>query len=199
MNSGEDVQRQKARLRRRLRKRRGELDADEAARASESVCRWLGESAVLDGGHRLAGYCPLENEIDLRPFLARWMETGNDLCLPRVTGPGQMEFCLLRDWGELEQGAFGIDEPTGPAVSTDTIDIFLVPGLAFDRRGSRLGFGKGFYDRALPAPGRAIAIGVGHQWQLRDDPLPSEGHDRPMDHVVTDVQWVVVSPAEREG
>ena len=180
---------QKKRLRSHFRARRDGLDDDVVEKASRGVCQHLKETSWLDDVERLAGYMALGKEIDVRGFLNECMERNVEIVLPRVVGPGQMEFCLVQSWDELEPGAFGIDEPTTAAIESESIDAFLVPGLAFDRRGQRLGFGKGFYDRALPGPSQALIVGVGHRWQFIEDDLPAEPHDRPMDHVVTDHKW----------
>ncbi len=186
MSPFEAAQTQKKRLRRRFRDRRDGLGDGAAAEASAAVCRQLGEAQALDSVASLAGYMARGNEIDIRAFLADCLERGVRVALPRVVGPGKMEFCRIGGFDELEPGSFGIEEPTGPATSIDGIDAFLVPGLAFDRRGHRLGFGMGYYDRALPPKGQALAIGIAHHWQLVDEELPVEAHDRAMDQVVTD-------------
>lgn len=183
-----EPQKKKKHLRKVYRDRRDNLSIEEAAAASKSLCRRLAKSTRLADVQSLAGYVALGNEIDVRPYLTDCMERGVEIFLPRVIGPGAMEFCVISDWNDLQPGAFGIDEPVGPAADAASIEAFLVPGLAFDRRGHRLGFGKGFYDRALPSQS-ALIIGVGHHWQLVDEALPIEAHDRGVDAVVTDRQW----------
>ena len=138
-----------------------------------------------------AAYCGLSEELDPRPGLS----TGEDLTwtFPAVAGD-DLEF---RAPASLADDAFapsrwGVLEPKSdaPAVALASIDGFLVPGLAFDRRGVRLGRGKGFYDRAL-AGARGIKIGVGFAMQIANEPLPAEAHDVRMDGVVTEdgVYW----------
>ena len=90
--------------------------------------------------------------------------------------------------GTLRPGLFGIPEPQGETIDTAQIDLFLLPGLSFDRRGVRLGHGRGFIDRLLD--GRrcgsqaAVVAALVFPWQLTDDPLPAEPHDVPMDILV---------------
>ncbi len=178
----------KKRLRSKLRHQRESLSDEEVRAASKVVCQRLDESARLAGAHRIAGYVAVRKEVDIRAYLTNCMDQQLEVCLPRVVGPGTMEFCAIQGWDELQPGAFGIDEPVGEAVPVESIDVFLVPGLAFDRRGHRLGFGKGFYDRALPQT-EAWIVGVAHHWQLVEKQLPTEDHDRAVDSVVTDREW----------
>jgi 5-formyltetrahydrofolate cyclo-ligase len=85
---------------------------------------------------------------------------------------------------KLELGSFQIEEPTGDAVTDPAeIEVIVVPAVAFDRKGNRLGRGKGFYDRLLSTT-RATTIGVGYDFQVFDE-LPVEEHDIPMDMVIT--------------
>lgn len=189
MTRSQAVQSQKQRLRRQFRTRRNDCDDADADVASTRVCERLARSELMASADPVAGYMARGQEVDVRTYLEGALNRDTRVVLPRVIGPGNMEFCRLEGWDELREGAFGIDEPTGPAVDTDRIEVFLVPGLAFDEGGTRLGFGMGFYDRALPPVGEATAIGIGYHWQLVDEPLPAEAHDRPMDHVVTDDGW----------
>lgn len=195
MSPSSSVSEQKERLRSRFRTRRCELDADAARQSSQQVCRQLRDSGLLDGVTTVAGYMARGREVDLQPLFDDLLSQGIRLLFPRVIGRGQMEFCPVDDWSQLQPGAFGIDEPTTDPGETAGVELFVVPGLAFDRQGTRLGFGMGYYDRALPPVGQATAVGVGHNWQFVDQ-LPGESHDRPMDYIVTADGWHRVQPAE---
>ncbi len=199
MSRTEALQQQKEHLRQHFLARRRELDELEARRASAEVCQRLGNLSALKDVRRLAGYAARGAEVGVRSFLQQAQRRGTQIVLPRVTGPGRMEFCLVNDWDELVPGAFGIEEPKGQAVETSTIEAFLVPGVAFDVQGARLGFGMGYYDRALPTVGKALAIGVCHHCQIADAGLPTESHDRPMDMIVTDEMTQLVSDQNGEA
>jgi 5-formyltetrahydrofolate cyclo-ligase len=118
-----------------------------------------------------------DREVDTDPLLARLAHDGKGIVLPRVVGD-DIEPALPGD--SWSTGAFGIREPTGAAVDPLTIDLVVVPGVAFTLDGARLGHGKGFYDRfltALAASGhRPPAIGVCFAEQVVDA-LPVEPHD----------------------
>ena len=131
-------------------------------------------------------YHSLPDEVDTHGLVRRWSGQKRIL-LPVVKGE-DLELKLYTGDNHLTQGAFRIDEPTGPAF-TDyaAIDLAVIPGVAFDRRGNRLGRGKGYYDRLLPRIPTANTLGLCFPCQLVDQ-IPTEAHDIPMDEVLTATQ-----------
>ena len=131
-------------------------------------------------------FAPLPDEIDISPLLRT---VGCRVVLPRVAdgpnGEPEMEFYDF-DPAAMTRGAYGIDEPQGEVpCPPERIDLMVVPGMAFTREGTRLGRGKGYYDRYIAREGfRARRIGVCFRHQLLAE-LPAEPHDRRMDDVVT--------------
>ena len=100
-----------------------------------------------------------------------------------------MVFRQVEGLASLEQGSFGILEPcpTGIDHHADEADLIVVPGVAFDLSGHRIGYGKGFYDRFLRHPGRkAHLVGLCHDFQLIAGDIPAEGHDIQMEIIVSD-------------
>jgi 5-formyltetrahydrofolate cyclo-ligase len=95
------------------------------------------------------------------------------------------DFYPVTDLKNLKLGPFGIQEPTSPkAADWEEMDLVLVPGLAFDRKGNRLGFGKGFYDRVLPHLKKScLVVGLGYSFQLVDQ-VPVGTHDAPVKFVL---------------
>lgn len=114
---------------------------------------------------------------------------GKKVALPRVVGEG-LSLHLVEADDELHRGAFGICEPAenSPA-SGISFDLILVPGLAFDRKGARLGRGRGYYDRFL-ATATGLRVGVCQDFQIVDS-VPCEAHDLTMDFVVTPTEMIV--------
>lgn len=146
-----------------------------------AVSAWLADHPDADV---IATYAPLPGEIDLLPLVAlhperRWV-------FPRVEGE-VLQFYEVADLeSDLAPGAFGILEPLTSLriVAVSEIDVFLCPGLAFDKHGGRLGRGRGFYDRILAQtrPG-TWKIGICHPARLIAE-IPMEAHDIRMDAVV---------------
>ena len=138
-------------------------------------------------GPVVAGYWPIGSEVDPRPLMARLAEAGATLALPRLDDDGSMSFRLWRDGEELERRAFGLSEPAESAPRVHPT-LVLLPLLGFDKVGTRIGYGKGHYDKALEAlreDGRVFACGVGFYGQMLDE-LPAEPHDQPLDWAMTE-------------
>ncbi len=140
----------------------------------------------------LALYAPAHNETDTGLILADAFKAGKRVLYPAVCGH-QMVFRRVEAVEELREGAFGILEPcpTGVDHHADEADLIVVPGVAFDLSGHRIGYGKGFYDRFLQHPGRkAHLVGLCHDFQLVESHVPADAHDIPMEIVVTDTRIV---------
>lgn len=138
-------------------------------------------------GRIVSGFSSINDEIDVRPLMRQLAEQGFSLALPVIAGKGKP--LIMRAWkpGErLLKKTWGIEEPPPEAPGVHP-DIVLVPLLAFDRDGYRLGYGGGFYDRTL-ARLRAIksilAIGVAYDEQ-RVDAVPRDRYDEPVDWMLT--------------
>lgn len=142
----------------------------------------------------IALYAPAHNETDTSMILTAAFETGKRVLYPAVCGHS-MVFRQIEALEHLQEGAFGILEPcpSGFDHHVDEADLVVVPGVAFDHIGHRLGYGKGFYDRFLQHPGRtAHLIGLCHDFQVVESPLPADAHDIPMEVIVTDKRIIRV-------
>ena len=175
----------KAEARRRARAKRARLGVEEQAQASAALRSHLTVFLQEFPDAVVAGYWPLGGEVDLRPLLAEWHQAGRIALLPRVTGPGQ-PLCFHR-WTPsmvLEPARFGVEEPPAGA-PTLRPDVLLVPALAVDAQGYRLGYGGGFYDRTLEELHPITAIGVVFAAQ-RVEKLPHDDFDRRLTHLATE-------------
>ena len=131
----------------------------------------------------ILAYWPLPDEVDIRPLLDHLVAEGKTVLLPRVTGDDSMELRRYTSREDLQEGAFHIMEPTGPLFADDQqIQLALVPGMAFDAAGHRLGRGKGYYDRFLAPRPHIYKIGVCFPFQ-RVGTVPVDDHDVVMDEV----------------
>ena len=191
----------KAALRREALARRDALSAAERAAQSRAILDRLARSDTLPFRDALHGgvvsaFLPIRSEVDTRPILALLAERGLSLALPAVT-PDGLVFRAWRPDDTLAPAGFGLREPTAdaPAVRPRTL---LVPLAAFDRRGERIGYGKGHYDRAiarLAADGRPLTT-VGLAFSCQEvDVVPAEPHDRRLDWIMTDRELIAPSPS----
>lgn len=143
----------------------------------------------------VALYAPAHNETDTGLILAAAIGAGKRVLYPAVCGH-HMVLRRVQRHEDLHKGAFGLLEPApgGADHQADAADLIVVPGVAFDLTGHRLGYGKGFYDRFLHHPGRtARLVGLCHDFQLTDGALPTDHHDIPMEIVVTDIRVIRIS------
>ena len=162
-------------------------DAEKMSAADDVFAR-LERTAAFLMADKVLMYHSLPDELSTHAFLRKWGPKKH-FYLPRVNGVNLD--ILPYDEQRLELGSFHIEEPTGDAcVDPSEIELIIVPAVAYDRRGNRLGRGKGFYDRLL-AEAKATKIGVGYEFQLLDE-LPAEPHDIPMDMVITQSTTIVI-------
>ena len=179
---------EKYQIRLKIKTLRTMLDNEERLKAAREVFDRLEQTAAFMLSDKVLMYHALPDELETRQFLAKWKDR-KQFFLPRVNGVN-LEI-LPYDESRLELGAFHIEEPTGTGtVNPDELELIVVPAVAFDRKGNRLGRGKGFYDRLLSTT-RATKIGVGYEFQLLDE-LPAEKHDVPMDMVITQKTTVTI-------
>jgi 5-formyltetrahydrofolate cyclo-ligase len=147
--------------------------------------KWHGAEAVLL-------YAPLKGELDVWPLLGQALEEGKLVALPRFDAKaGQYVACRVKDLeADLERGRYGIWEPCGRCdpVPLKRLDFVLVPGVAFDLHGRRLGRGKGYYDRLL-AGVSGKACGVAFDEQIARE-VPVQPHDSDVNCILTPSRWI---------
>ncbi len=183
----------KADLRQRLLAARRDAAAARPDAANALVSHW--PVSVIVAGKTVAGYVPLPGEMDPAPLMSTLAGAGAQLCLPVMPdGEGALSFQAWAAGDPLETRAFGVQEPRrdAPAVRPD---IVLVPLVGADPAGTRLGFGKGYYDRTLAGlrqSGTVLAIGLAYAEQVLET-LPADPHDEPLDGVLTDVEFLGIS------
>lgn len=175
-------------VRAKIRNLKNMLSDLEKMSAADAVFERLERSAAFQLADKVLMYHSLPDELETHRFLNKWKDR-KKFFLPRVNGVN-LEL-LPYDESRLEIGSFHIEEPTGNNLHpVEEIEMIVVPGVAFDRKGIRLGRGRGFYDRLLQNA-KAIKVGIGYEFQLVDD-LPSEPHDVPMDMVITEHTTIVI-------
>ena len=217
MDGGDRVAAAKAEIRAEMRRRRAGLEADELAAAGAAAVARLRALPVMRTARLMAAYRAVRGEIPLEDLMDGPPSDPASVryTLPRVRGQ-DLEFALRRPGDRFEPGAFGIPELIGgEVVALADHDVVLVPLVAFDAEGRRVGNGKGFYDRALaglaeglsdPDPdagarGRSeaasrpvpVLIGVAHSFQQVDE-VPCHPWDVALDAVVTESGLVEVAP-----
>jgi 5-formyltetrahydrofolate cyclo-ligase len=168
--------------------RRDTLTAGAREAASVAIAHRVAALPELANARIVAAYMPIWSEVDPRPIIAAALRRGLEVALPAVTGGTTMEFRRHREEEPLVAGRFGTMMPGADAAVLDP-DVVVSPMVAYDRSGTRLGHGRGFYDRAialLHARGvRPVLVGVAFAAQEVAD-IPAEPHDMRMDIIVTE-------------
>lgn len=185
-------------IRERLLAERRHCSAETCLRLSLMIQeRFLGGEAYRAAGS-VGLYSPFMNEVQTEQVARRALADGKHLAFPRITGD-TMQFVTVTDPADMAPGAFGIPEPVGGEVlGLGSIDLLVVPGVAFDLAGHRLGYGKGYYDRMLGDCADTLErIGFAYEFQLVDR-LPVAGHDCRLTQLVTE-QRLLRFPIEKEA
>lgn len=174
----------KTRLRRQALARRNGLLADTRERAAILAQARIASLPAWANARCIGAYFPWGSEYDPKPLIDTAWKEQRVVVYPRITGPGQMVFHHWSAGDPLDNLRSGVQQPTSSSreCALDEIDLFLVPLVAWDRRGQRLGYGGGFYDRAL-AKRRGFRLGLGFECQ-RIAEVPAEAHDQPLDALI---------------
>ncbi len=168
-------------IRIRIRAHKNLLDEKEKAQAADAVFSLLEHTAAFMMSENILLYHSLPDELSTIAFIDKWHKIKR-FFLPRVNGVN-LEI-LPYSKTRLHLGAFNIEEPEGDDVrDMSEIDMVVVPAVAYDHRGNRVGRGKGYYDRLLRDT-KAIKVGVAYDFQLIDE-FDTDVHDVPVDYVIT--------------
>lgn len=181
-----DIEQTKAAMRAKAHAQRAAVFSGARAEASKAAALHFFQGVTLGNGDMVAAYWPIRDELDIKPVLTRLMDEGQPVCLPVVVGDGQP--LELRRW---EQGAalypsgFGTLAPDELAAVVEP-DVILMPLLGFDKHGTRLGYGGGYYDRTLGRISKKPKL-IGFAFALQEfDHIPRDSHDVPLDAIVTE-------------
>jgi 5-formyltetrahydrofolate cyclo-ligase len=191
----------KARAREEARRRRTGLDPQTRGAASAAIAERAIALIARLGPATLAAYVAVRDEADSRAILAWADQAGIVAALPTVADGARLVFRRFRPHDALAPAAFGIPAPAGAAEEV-VPDLLVVPMLAFDRAGARLGYGRGFYDRAIAhlrnhrVDPRLVGVAFAVQEVAA---VPSEAHDARMDFIVTENETIDLTVGRAKG
>lgn len=173
----------KQELRQAIRARKRAMTEEDILRRSEILAEKFARSNAYRAAKTIYGYLPYNQEVRTVPMLRRALEEGKRVAVPKVYGD-DMKFIYLDDLSQVAQGYAGIPEPVadGP-VAQDETALVLMPGLAFDRAGHRIGYGGGFYDKFLAREPHHPTVALCYDFQVMDR-LETEEFDIPVDLVI---------------
>ncbi|MDP2690747.1 MAG: 5-formyltetrahydrofolate cyclo-ligase [Deltaproteobacteria bacterium] len=179
----------KERLRGEMIERRREMAFEEVYRVSERVQKMFLESEFFRSTRCFSLYSSFRNEVLTDEIFRSAVNGGKEVYYPRVVkGPVRhIEFFRVSRLNDLSPGSYEIPEPGKGEVKGDpgAFDLVVVPGVAFDRKGARLGYGKGYYDRALSSL-RCAVVALAYGFQVIEEEIPVEAHDIRVSAIVTE-------------
>ena len=173
--------------------KRSSMDKAEVLEKSKKACKIFLKSDLYENAKTIMLYMPLGNETDTTDIINKAFADGKKVAFP-VTDEesGEITPCYATAETVFEKGAFSVNEPCGNDVAdAEDIEVVLVPGIAFDKNGSRIGFGKGCYDRLLKNTD-AVKVGFCYDLQLCDN-IPNEQFDIKMDYIITDNGIIIIN------
>lgn len=170
-------------LRTQIREQKRAMTPEQIEKASQALAEQFLTLEVYRNAKTLYGYLPYNQEVRTVPILARALADGKQVAVPKVYGD-EMCFICLTDLTQVETGYAGIPEPIADEpIADDPAALVLMPGLAFDKEGHRIGYGGGFYDKFLNAEPTHPTVALCYAFQMVED-LPTEEFDVPVDRVL---------------
>lgn len=173
----------KQELRRAIRERKRAMTEEEIVERSNALAEKFYNSPAYQAASTIYGYLPYNQEVRTVPMLQRALDEGKRVAVPKVYGE-EMRFIYLEDLTQVSKGYAGIPEPIADApVAEDKEALVLMPGLAFDPQGHRIGYGGGFYDRFLAQEPHHPTLALCYEFQMQAH-LDTEEFDIPVDTVL---------------
>ena len=180
------IEEAKAALRTRARAARASLDHGERAEAAVAAAQHFFNAVALQASDVVAAYWRIRDELDCQPILVKLMDSNQRVVLPVVLGPEEpLDLRVWEPGASLYESGFGTLAPSDLAPRAEP-DIVIMPLLGFDARGTRLGYGGGYYDRTLARMSKKPKL-VGLAFAAQElDRIPRAPHDVPLDIIVTE-------------
>lgn len=173
----------KQELRRAIRERKRAMTEEEIVERSNALAEKFYNTPAYQAASTIYGYLPYNQEVRTIPMLQRALDEGKRVAVPKVYGE-EMRFIYLEDLTQVSKGYAGIPEPIADApVADDKRALVLMPGLAFDPQGHRIGYGGGFYDRFLAQEPHHPTLALCYEFQMQAH-LDTEEFDIPVDTVL---------------
>jgi len=173
----------KKELRRIIRQKKREMTSEQIEAASARLCERFLASSEYQSAKTIYGYLPYNQEVRTEAIVLQALADGKQVAVPKVYGD-EMRFIYITDLSQVDKGYCGIPEPVADApVAQDETALVLMPGLAFDPQGRRIGYGGGYYDKFLRNEPNHPTVALCYDFQMVDQ-LPVEEFDIPVDRVI---------------
>ena len=187
-------------LRAELRERRQMMSQAARDAAAEGIRAQLDALVDRVGARSISCFLSIPSEPGPRDFVAGAVARGIRVLLPITRKDGLLDWIVATPDGDITEGMFGLPEPVGEVlgpIAVNDVDLMVIPAAAIDRRGMRLGWGRGFFDKTIGSMERCPPVyAVVYDSEVLDE-VPSDRHDQPVTGVVTPTQTLTLAPARR--
>jgi 5-formyltetrahydrofolate cyclo-ligase len=187
-------------LRAELRERRQMMSQAARDAAAEGIRAQLDELVARVGARSISCFLSIPSEPGTRDFVAGAVARGIRVLLPITRKDGLLDWIVATPDGDITEGMFGLPEPVGEVlgpIAVNDVDLMVIPAAAIDRRGMRLGWGRGYFDKTIGSMERCPPVyAVVFDSEVLDE-VPSDRHDQPVTGVVTPTQTLTLAPARR--
>ena len=180
----------KKELRQKALAARNAIPLEKRKEKSRRIATHILESEAYRNTERIFTFVSMGSEVETAAIIWQAWQEGKTVAVPKTEQDREMRFYEIHSFAELEEGRFGVREPAGGAVCIPKArDLLLVPGLLFDKKKNRLGYGGGYYDTYFAKHKEGKRIGLAFTEQLSAERLPAEEMDVPLDAVITENGW----------
>jgi 5-formyltetrahydrofolate cyclo-ligase len=184
----------KASLRKQVAKARDGLSPEERRTKSREIGSRLFQLPEFIAASVILFFASFRSEVDTEPMIRQALAMGKRVVLPKVKGKELALFEIKKVDTDVSAGAWGIPEPHEKnPITLESVDLIIVPGLAFDERGNRLGYGAGFYDKLLSSFTKTTAA-LAYEVQVVSE-VPAAKHDVPIHKIVTEKRTITAQRA----
>lgn len=193
-----EAEQQKRALRAELRERRQLLSEAQREAAASGIAAQLDALVDEHGARSVSCFLSTTTEPETRTFVRDAVARGIRVLLPITRADGLLDWAVADEVGEISEGLYGLPEPTGEVlgpIAVNDVDLMIIPAAAIDRAGTRLGWGRGYFDKTIGSMEKCPPVyAVIYDSEVLDS-LPREVHDQPVDGIVTPTQTIRLSPA----
>lgn len=175
-------------LRAQLLEKRNKLSKEELIELNSLLRKNIREIGPLKEAKKIACYVSKGREVGTHSLINEWIKEGKEVYVPHTLWQNKMEFSRITNFEEMAEGKFGVLEPQQPSLPEQDIEVVIIPGAAFDKQGNRLGYGRGFFDRAVSSLKylkNCVKIGLAYDFQVLDK-LERKKWDLKVDYIITE-------------
>lgn len=175
-------------VRKEIKSKRENLSKDEKEKLSSAIKEKFLNLSEIKNAEVIMSYMDFKNEVETREINKNLLEMGKKVLVPRVSRDKE-KIIPAEVTGEYQKGSFGIEESAGKDFTKGKIDVVIVPGIAFNEKGGRIGFGKGYYDKFFSerekTGDKILKISLAYDFQI-DNRFSEEEHDKNIDILITE-------------